>query len=123
MLRTFESCVWCATRLWMRAWSNLGSLHHMTARAGSVVTYNPNNSSIDSTDFYYAFANAYSGGYSALRLVPGTYTIINPFGGFHFIAGCYSAQRVLFELDLGGSTFVLTVSLRLAWPAAVSASC
>lgn len=92
----------------------------MTARAGSVVTYNPNNSSIDSTDFYYAFANAYSGNYNALRLVPGNYTIINPYGGFHFLAACSSAQRSPFELDFGGSTFVLTVGLQTERPAAVS---
>ncbi len=80
--------------------------------AGTVVTYNPNNSSIDATDFYYAFTNAYSGSYTTLRVVPGNYTIINTFGGFHFIAGCYGAQRSPFEIDFGGSTFVLTVSLR-----------
>ena len=79
---------------------------------GSVVTYNPNNSSINSVDFYYAFVNAYSGGYSALRVVPGNYTIINTFAGFHLIAGCSGAQRSSFELDFGGSTFVLTVGLR-----------
>lgn len=77
------------------------------------MTYNPNNSSIDSTDFYYAFTNAYSGNYNTLRVAPGNYTIINTFGGFHFIAGCYGAQRSPFEIDFGGSTFVLTVSLKL----------
>ena len=76
-----------------------------------MVTYNPNNSSIDATDFYYAFTNAYGGGYNTLRVATGNYTIINTFGGFHFIAGCYGAQRSPFEIDFGGSTFVLTVSL------------
>ena len=83
------------------------------ACAGSVVTYNPNNNSIDSTDFTNAFYNAYSGSYNTLRLVPGNYTIVNPISGFHFIADCVSAVRSPFELDLGGSTLILTVSLKI----------
>lgn len=78
--------------------------------AGTVAVYNPNNSSIDRTDFYNTFANYwYAGSYTALRLVTGTYSVVNPIAGFHLIAGCSGISHAPFELDLGGSTLILQV--------------
>ncbi len=78
--------------------------------AGTVAVYNPNNSSIDSTDFYNTFAKYwYAGSYTALRLVTGTYSIVNPIAGFHLIAGCSGISHAPFEIDFGGSTLILQV--------------
>ena len=80
--------------------------------AGSVAYYNPNNSTMDSQDFYNAFYKYWNEQqYTRFVVQTGNYSVINPVGGFHLQAACGGLNRALpFELDFGGSTFVFTVS-------------
>ena len=80
--------------------------------AGSVAYYNPNNSTVDSQDFYNAFYKYWNlQQYTRFVVQTGNYSVINPVGGFHLQAACGGLNRALpFELDFGGSTFVFTVS-------------
>lgn len=92
--------------------------------AGTEALYNPNGTTLDGTDFYNSFVNYwFARTYTAFRLVPGTYTVVNPLAGFHIIAGCSGIAHASMEMDFGGSTLVLAVSGFLAAPLSASLAC
>lgn len=90
-----------------------------TVTNGNVVTYLPSaNNTIDGLTFYYAFYSAYyTQTVNVFQIPTGTYTLVNPFAGFHMILPCDSQVRSAFTIDFGGSTFIFSVRSPSRFPA------